>query len=131
MQRHSQGYVLPTNSRFASHPLYQLVQINLQENLLKSFLVSLFSYSLRSNIPKRLHSTYLVSSQNMEYMKEAMGMVNTRVGYVYLVDDNLKIRWGACADAMEEETLALENCTGELLKRLEKRTNHLRPETVA
>ena len=55
----------------------------------------------------------------MEYAREPMGMVNSRVGYVYLVDQNLKIRWGACADAKEEETQALENCTGVLLTRLD------------
>jgi ATPase complex subunit ATP10 len=56
----------------------------------------------------------------MEYVREPMGMTNSKVGYVYLVDENLKIRWGGCADAMVEETQALENCTGVLLKRLER-----------
>lgn len=57
----------------------------------------------------------------MEYVREPMGMVNSKVGYVYLVDENLKIRWGGCADAMLEETQALLACTGVLLKRLEKK----------
>ncbi|KAF7763559.1 hypothetical protein Agabi119p4_8096 [Agaricus bisporus var. burnettii] len=115
------GFIDPTHARYASHPLYQCVQVNLQENLLKSFLVNLFLRSLRRVTPKELHSTYLVSSQNMEYVRDALGMTNARVGYVYLIDENLKIRWGGCADATKEETLALESCTGVLLKRLERK----------
>lgn len=50
-------------------------------------------------------------------MREPLGMTNSRIGYVYLVDENLKIRWAACADAMEEEEEALVRCTGVLLDR--------------
>jgi ATPase complex subunit ATP10 len=44
-------------------------------------------------------------------------MTNSRIGYVYLVDENQKIRWAACADAMEEEEEALIRCAGVLLNR--------------
>jgi len=111
----------PTNARYLSNPLYQYVQINLQENLLKSFVVSLFLSSIAKSVPPELHPTYLVSSQNMEFLREHLGMVNKHVGYVYLVDDNLKVRWAGCADAKVEETNALEQCTGVLLNRLEKK----------
>jgi len=50
-----------------------------------------------------------------------MGMTNSKVGYVYLVDENLKIRWAGCADATEREAQSLETCTGVLLKRLEEK----------
>ncbi|KAG0695922.1 ATPase assembly factor ATP10 [Suillus ampliporus] len=118
---HVNGFTTPTNARYLSNPLYQYVQINLQENLLKSFLVSLFLSSIAKSVPPELHSTYLVSSQNMEFLREQLGMVNKHVGYVYLVDDNLKIRWAGCADAKVEETNALEQCTGVLLNRLDKK----------
>ncbi|PFH49925.1 hypothetical protein AMATHDRAFT_75930 [Amanita thiersii Skay4041] len=115
----AEAFVRPTHERFSSNRLYQYIQINLQENLLKSFLVNLFRNSLRSSIPKELQSSYLISSQNMEYVRDAMGMTNSRVGYMYLIDENLKIRWGAGADPTAEERQSLENCTGVLLKRLE------------
>jgi ATPase complex subunit ATP10 len=73
-------------------------------------------------IPEHLRPTYLISNQNMEYLREPMGMVNSRVGYVYLVDPNLKIRWAGCADAKDEESRALETCTGVLLDRLIKKS---------
>ncbi|KAF9482291.1 F1F0 ATP synthase assembly protein Atp10, partial [Pholiota conissans] len=119
-QVHAASFASPTYSRFRDNPLFQYVQINLQENILKSFLVRMFSNKLRSTTPKELHSTYLVSSQNMEYVHDPLGMTNNKVGYVYLVDENLKIRWGGCADALPKEAQALESCTGVLLKRLEE-----------
>jgi len=109
-----------THAQYSSNPLYQVVQVNLQENLLKSFLVKVFSNSLRSTVPRELQPTYLVSSQNMEYLRDPMGLTNSKVGYVYLIDENLKIRWAGCADAKLEEVQALESCTGALLKRLEE-----------
>ncbi len=48
-------------------------------------------------------------------------MTNSKVGYVYLIDEDLKIRWAGCADATPEEVTALETCTGILLQRLEQR----------
>ncbi|KAG1776363.1 ATPase assembly factor ATP10 [Suillus placidus] len=124
---HVNGFTTPTNERYLSNPLYQYVQINLQENLLKSFIVSLFLSSIAKSVPPELHSTYLVSSQNMEFVREQLGMVNKHVGYVYLVDDNLKVRWAGCADAKVEETNALEQCTGVLLSRLAKKSSAKAP----
>ena len=82
--------------------------------------MSLFLSSIARTIPKELHPTYLVSSQSVEFVREHLGMTNKHVGYVYLVDENLKVRWAGCADAKVEETQALETCTGVLLNRLEK-----------
>lgn len=64
-----------------------------------------------------------MSSQNLEYVRDPLGMTNSKVGYVYLIDENLKIRWGGCADATVKEAQSLENCTGVLLKRLEEIQN--------
>ncbi|TFK38133.1 ATP10 protein-domain-containing protein [Crucibulum laeve] len=117
---HAKSFVGPTHARFSSNSLYQYIQINLQENILKSFLVSLFANKLRTTVAPEMQPNYLVSSQNMEYVRDPLGMTNSKVGYVYLIDENLKIRWGGSADARPEETQALESCTGVLLKRLEK-----------
>ena len=47
-------------------------------------------------------------------------MTNSRIGYVYLVDQNLKIRWAGCADATEEEVEALFRCAVLLIQRHKK-----------
>ncbi len=65
-----------------------------------------------------------------EYLREPLGMINSRIGYVYLVDENLKVRWAACADAKEEEEEALIRCTGVLLNR-QKRPPHQGTPTLA
>ncbi|KAE9406187.1 hypothetical protein BT96DRAFT_791879, partial [Gymnopus androsaceus JB14] len=122
---HTSSFTTPTLDRYSSHPLFQHIQINLQENILKSLLVSLFLSSLRRSVPPELHSNYLLSNSaknlHFEYDKEAIGLTNNRVGYVYLVDENLRIRWAGCGDATVEEARALEVCTGMLLGRAEKR----------
>jgi ATPase complex subunit ATP10 len=97
------------------------VQINLQENTLRSMLVSLFMRGIRANVPAALHKTYMLSSQNMEYLREPLGMENKYIGYTYLVDDALRIRWAACGDAKSEETAGLERCVRMLLTRAEQR----------
>ncbi|KAJ7598986.1 ATPase assembly factor ATP10 [Mycena floridula] len=117
---HCKGFTDPTHARYKSHPSYQHVQINVQENVLKSMLVNLFVNSMRSTVPTDLHATFLVSNQNLEYIREPMGCTNSKVGYVYLIDENLKIRWAGGADALAEETQSLETCTGILLKRLDQ-----------
>ncbi|KAI0322836.1 ATP10 protein-domain-containing protein [Amylostereum chailletii] len=114
---HASSYASRVNELYKSHPAYQYVQINLQENVLKSLLVNLFLRSLRQTIPLHLQSTYLVSRQNMEYVREQLGMVSSRIGYVYLVDEKQKVRWAACADAKKEEEEALVRGVGVLLKR--------------
>ncbi|TEB34348.1 hypothetical protein FA13DRAFT_82020 [Coprinellus micaceus] len=114
---HSQALIEPTYSHFASSPHFQYLQVNLQENVLKAFLVNLFVRQLREAVPRELHDTYLISTQNMEYIREPLGMTNSQVGYVYLVDENLRIRWAACAEPTQEEIQALESCTGVLLNR--------------
>ncbi|KAL1720621.1 ATP10 protein-domain-containing protein [Schizophyllum commune] len=117
---HSARLVQPTLSAYAQHPLFQHVQINLQENLLKSFLVSLFTNSIKKQVPEAEHDHYLVSSQNMEYLRGPIGMDNEKVGYVYLIDENLKIRWAAGGEPEESEIDALRTCTGVLLRRWER-----------
>jgi ATPase complex subunit ATP10 len=54
----------------------------------------------------------------MEYVRESLGMVNKHIGYVYLLDEELKVRWAGCGDAKPEETDALRTSAGVLLKRI-------------
>lgn len=55
-----------------------------------------------------------------DYVRDALLMTNSRIGYVYLLDEDLKVRWGACADAKPEEEEALYRGVGVLLNRLNK-----------
>jgi len=119
-ESHVQSFVDPVLKEFDSNPNFRYIQINLQENRLKSILVSMLLSRLKSNVPEKYHSTYMLSHQNMEYIREDMGLLNRHIGFVYLVDENVKIRWAGCGFAREEERVSLKGCLGELLSRLEK-----------
>ncbi|KAF6767575.1 ATPase assembly factor ATP10, mitochondria [Kalmanozyma brasiliensis GHG001] len=121
-EEHTKSFYADTVAEFQGRKGFQLVQINLQNNKLKSYLVSLFLASLRSQIPQEWHQTYLLSSQNIELEKDALGYHNKHVGYTYLVDERGKVRWAGGAFAEEGERDALKRCTGVLLERVgEKR----------
>ncbi|KAJ7169073.1 ATP10 protein-domain-containing protein [Mycena crocata] len=128
----TKSFVNAVHPRFESNPHYQRMHINIQENILKAFLVNLFLHNLRAKVPQELYGNCLLSTQNMEYLREPMGLTNRMVGYVYLIDENLKIRWAAGGDATPTELKALESCLAVLLKRLEeKQTKRKQPPTPA
>lgn len=104
---------------------FQWVQLNLQENSLKAYLVGLFLSSLRKTIPEPLQPTYLLTNQNMEMEREDLGLSNKHVGYTFLVGPDFKIRWAGCAFAEREERDALVACAGVLVNRLKEEKSGL------
>lgn len=96
----------------------QLVQINFEEGRLFSGVQGLFKISLRRTERREdWHRYFLVGALGME-LKEVLGMMNDKIGYIFIVDEQCKIRWAACADANEDEKRAL--CSG--LRRLAEET---------
>lgn len=118
-EEHTRSFYSDTLQHYKGHPKFQLVQINLQTNPLKSYLVSLFLSSLRSQIHPSLQETYLLSGQNIELEQEAIGFHNKHVGYTYLVDEKGRIRWAGGAFAEQAEKNALRACTAVLLDRVQ------------
>lgn len=70
IQAHIETYTRNILGSFRDDPQFQFVQINMQENKLKWALLSLFLSSLRRSMPEEYRSTYLVSTQSLEYLKE-------------------------------------------------------------
>ncbi|GAE00217.1 F1F0 ATP synthase assembly protein Atp10, putative [Paecilomyces variotii No. 5] len=90
--------------------LAQKVDINLEENALKAWIVRMFMWSMRRKLPKEQHDKYFLVRKGFdEGLKEAVGMMNSKVGYVYLLDENCRIRWAGSGPAEEEELDALNN----------------------
>lgn len=90
--------------------LVQRVDINLEENRMKAWLVKRFMWRMRQKLPESQHSRYfLVQRGFSELLKEAVGMMNSKVGYVYLVDDACRIRWAGSGPAEPEELETLNN----------------------
>ncbi|GAA5881974.1 hypothetical protein JCM16303_003491 [Sporobolomyces ruberrimus] len=117
-EEHINSFVRPALADMKDEKRFQYVYVNLQENPLKSFLVSMFISSLRKTVPVEQHPTYLLSHQSLEYLREPLGMPNKHVGYVFLVDWNKKIRWAGCSWATVDEEEALRKCSHVLVERL-------------
>lgn len=92
------------NANASQYPLVQQVDVNLTENALKAWLVRLFMWRLRRNSPEVQHPRYFLVRKGLnDSLKEAIGMMNSQVGYVYLLDEFCRIRWAGCGPAQESE----------------------------
>ncbi|GAB1311275.1 Mitochondrial ATPase complex subunit atp10 [Madurella fahalii] len=86
----------------------QLVQVNVEEDMLKAWLVRLFLGSLRRRVGKENWDKYfLVRKGITDEIRESIGLLNSKVGYTYLVDHQCRIRWAGSglAEAEEKEGL--------------------------
>lgn len=82
----------------------QMVDVNIEENKVKAWIVSMFSWRLRSQRPKEDWEKYfLVKKDVNEKLRETIGLLNGRVGYVYIVDQDCKIRWAGSGNAEGSE----------------------------
>lgn len=92
----------------------QMVDINIEENTLKAWIITLFRFQLRASRPKENWGKYFVVRQGVsDKIRETIGLLNGRVGYVYLVDEECKIRWAGSGNAEGNEA---EDLTQGLLR---------------
>lgn len=97
--------------------LVQKIDINLEENAMKAWIVRMFMWRMRAKLPEAQHERYfLVRKGVTDGLKEAIGMMNSKVGYVYLLDENCRIRWAGSGPAEEYELEALNNGVRKLLQ---------------
>ena len=87
-----------------SRGLAQMVQINIEENPLKAFLVRLFMGGLRKRLGADNWGRYfLVRKGISDEIRDAVGLLNSKVGYVYLLDGDCRIRWASSGPAEGDE----------------------------
>jgi mitochondrial ATPase complex subunit ATP10 len=85
------------------------VDVNVEENALKAGLIHLFMPSIRRRIPRDRHGRYFVVRRGIsEEIRDAIGCLNGKVGYVYLLDGECRIRWAGSGRV--EETTAERCC---------------------
>jgi ATPase complex subunit ATP10 len=78
----------------------QKIDVNIEENDLKAWILALFHWSLRRQRNKEDWGKYFIVRRGVsDLIRETLGMLNRRVGYVFLVDQDLKIRWAGSGDA--------------------------------
>ncbi|MCJ1356412.1 MAG: Mitochondrial ATPase complex subunit atp10 [Icmadophila ericetorum] len=94
----------------------QEVNINIEENTMKAFLIRLFMYRIRKQFPKEDHNKYFLVRRGItDELAEAIGFLNTKVGYVYLVDGLSRIRWAGSGMAEPHEREGLIKCARRLV----------------
>lgn len=88
----------------------QRVHVNMQASVTGYWLVKMFRGNLKKMIPEDEWGRYFlvklprdVRRGLSEEARDAMGLLNSQVGYVYLVDSEGKIRWAGSGDAWEGE----------------------------
>ncbi|KEF56188.1 uncharacterized protein A1O9_07769 [Exophiala aquamarina CBS 119918] len=110
-----------------SNGLAQRADVNIQGDFMRALLVKLFSSRLRSMIPKeRWHKYFMVKLPRdirrglTDDVRDAMGLLNSQVGYVYLVDSSCKIRWAGSGHAWKGEVEGLNAAVQRLINEEQK-----------
>lgn len=96
----------------ATHPHSQIIDLNLPQNWLKGFMVKLSQSNLKKLIPQQRHSRYfIVPNQVFPYdVKQKLYFDNTCSGYVFLLDQQGRIRWLTSGYANEKELALMWKC---------------------
>src|SRR4051812_7930854 len=82
----------------------QMVQINIEENSLKHMLIRLFMPGLRMKYGTCNWGRYFVVKRGVsDDIRDAIGLLNSKVGYTYLLDGQCRIRWAGSGPAEGDE----------------------------
>ncbi len=112
-----------------ANDVIQQVDINYEPNRLKAWLIRLFMPNLRRQLPAVRHSRYFLVRRGItEEIREAIGLLNSKVGYVYLVDGECRIRWAGSGNAEGAERQGLVNGVRRLVE--ERRRARAKPAVV-
>ncbi|KAF2088746.1 hypothetical protein K490DRAFT_20786, partial [Saccharata proteae CBS 121410] len=93
----------------------QKVDINVEDNMLKRAILRMFLGRVKRTTTTKWGNYFLVDRAISDEIKDTIGVLNSKVGYVYLVDQECRIRWAACANAHDEEREYLVNGLKKLL----------------
>ncbi|KAI9496036.1 ATPase assembly factor ATP10 [Zychaea mexicana] len=102
-EAHVNSYVEPFLKHFKDNQKVQLVEVNVQENLMKQWLLKAFIPSIRKNLPEERKANYTLLLKDISRTRKMLDMSNQYIGYVYLVDEKCRIRWTAHGNATEQE----------------------------
>ncbi|KAL0938817.1 ATP10 protein [Colletotrichum truncatum] len=82
----------------------QIVHLNNEDNSFKAWIVKLFMNNQRKQIPEQEWGKhFLVPRAITTEISESIGYLNSKVGYVYLVDNLCRIRWAASGPSQPDE----------------------------
>jgi ATPase complex subunit ATP10 len=83
----------------------QHVRINIEEDTLKALLVRMWMGRLRREVggEKNYERYFLVRKGISDEIRENIGLLNSKVGYTYLLDADCRIRWAGSGDSEDHE----------------------------
>ncbi|MCJ1429202.1 Mitochondrial ATPase complex subunit atp10, partial [Sticta canariensis] len=93
------------------------VEVNIEERIMRAWFVRMSVGALQRARPASewgLH--FMVRRGVTAHVREQLGIFNKVVGYVYLVDDECRIRWAGCGNATEEERVSLAKLARRLVE---------------
>jgi ATPase complex subunit ATP10 len=86
----------------------QIVRINIEENWMKAAIVRFFMGGLRKKLGMDNWGRYFLVVRGVtDDMRDTIGLLNSKVGYTYLLDGQCRIRWAGSgrAEGNEKESL--------------------------
>ena len=112
---------------------WQRVEINIEEARLRALILKASRGGLRKVIAEEAWERYFVVNKGLHPggrwkapadfpggVREALGISNTKVGYVYLVDWECRIRWAGSGNATAAEAEALAKGVTKLVEDMRK-----------
>ncbi|XXG94647.1 protein transport protein gos1 [Hypoxylon texense] len=94
----------------------QRVWINVEENRLKAWLIKLFTGGIRKQVGEPNWGRYFVVRKGVsDDIRENIGLLNSSVGYVYLVDGECRIRWAGSGPSEDHEREGLAKAVQRLV----------------
>ncbi|KAI7905517.1 ATP10 protein-domain-containing protein [Cokeromyces recurvatus] len=100
---HVDSFIKPFLEKYKDSEDIQVVEVNVQENILKQLLLKAFVPSLRRKLPQERRKNYCLIFKDIGRVRRMLGMTNQYIGYVFLIDEDCKIRWTAHGEATPEE----------------------------
>ena len=89
----------------------QKVELMLETNPIKRWIWYTMLPRFRRERPEEDHGKFFILRENPTTMiRESIGLLNRKIGYIYLVDQRCKIRWAASADAWDGERENMTKC---------------------
>ena len=100
----------------------QLVRINVEDSWMRRMIVKMFMWRLRRELGKENWGRYFLVSKSLasNEIRDAIGFLNSKVGYVYLLDSHCRIRWAGSGNADPGETTSLNAGIKRLLEETKK-----------
>lgn len=96
----------------------QIIEINMAENWLKMAIVNFAKNKYASIVPEHRHDkTFICNRTQLPFqIREEIQINNLYSGYVFVIDENLKIRWAASGEASQKDFNLLWRCVNAIRK---------------